>query len=397
MNTLFWLTTGCGLVWLYAFGRTLRSFLAWTDPGELPPTKLSPEEPKDLPTVAMIVPAHNEVHRLPRCLPTLLAQDYPHLQMFFVDDCSTDGTLAYLREQTASDPRVTVIEGAPHPEGWIGKPWALHQGIEQSQSDWLLLVDADIRLTPQATERAVRHAQQLGVDLYSLVPFIASMSFWERITCLAMGTALIVVFPLHLVNNPEKKTAIAAGGFLLLRRRVHTELGGEELISHEIAEDLKRAVHAKQAGHAIYLSTSRTLLETDWYGTLAQIWQGLRKNAYAGFEYNPWLFWFLTILGLTWVWTPVLATGIGLATGNGLLAATGAASWLLQGLCGLSMIVFLKLPWYYGVILPFGFTLYNLIAITSFWDFHFGGGPKWSGRRFAAQTVKGPGKGRDRK
>ncbi|MCH8290734.1 hypothetical protein IH992_06510 [Candidatus Poribacteria bacterium] len=44
------------------------------------------------------------------------------------------------------DTRLSVIIGADLPAGWMGKSWALHQGIGHAQGEWLLFTDFRPRL-----------------------------------------------------------------------------------------------------------------------------------------------------------------------------------------------------------------------------------------------------------
>lgn len=101
--------------------------------------------PGTWPSVVAIVPARNEAEYLPRTLPSLLAQEYPgEFQVLVVDDRSSDGTGDVARAHG-----VEVVSGAPLPEGWVGKVWALEQGTRVAGSaDYLLLTDADIRHAP---------------------------------------------------------------------------------------------------------------------------------------------------------------------------------------------------------------------------------------------------------
>ena len=109
------------------------------------------------PLVSIIVPARNEAPRIRRCLRSLLAQDYPHLEIIVVDDCSVDETGAIARELAQQDPRLTVIRGAPLPSGWMGKAHALHQGYKQSSGEWLLFTDADTEHAPYLLSAAMAH------------------------------------------------------------------------------------------------------------------------------------------------------------------------------------------------------------------------------------------------
>lgn len=93
-------------------------------------------------SVSVVVPARDEAERIGPCLEGLAA-DPDLLEVIVVDDRSSDGTAAVAR--ATSDARVRVIEGSEPPAGWIGKPWALQQGLEAATGDVLVCVDADTR------------------------------------------------------------------------------------------------------------------------------------------------------------------------------------------------------------------------------------------------------------
>ncbi|HEY6017312.1 MAG TPA: glycosyltransferase, partial [Gaiellaceae bacterium] len=105
----------------------LAVLLAPVRPWEMQPVGEDAEEPPapaGWPEVCAVVPARNEEAYLPRTLPALLAQDYPgRFRVLVVDDRSSDGTEAEARAAGAE-----LVEGAPLPEGWVGKVWALEQG-----------------------------------------------------------------------------------------------------------------------------------------------------------------------------------------------------------------------------------------------------------------------------
>ena len=61
------------------------------------------------------------------CLQSVLGQDYRNLQIVTLDDNSTDGTLAKLKEYSEQDGRIEVCKGEQLPEDWTGKNWACHQ------------------------------------------------------------------------------------------------------------------------------------------------------------------------------------------------------------------------------------------------------------------------------
>ncbi len=78
-------------------------------------------------TISAVIPARDEEDRLLPLL-QLLATDRSVMEVIVVDDGSRDGTAALARDLGA-----TVITGAPLPRGWVGKPWALDQGLRAAR------------------------------------------------------------------------------------------------------------------------------------------------------------------------------------------------------------------------------------------------------------------------
>ena len=74
-------------------------------------------------------------------------------EVIVVDDQSSDATAEIARLAGAS-----VVSGAPLPDGWAGKAWALQQGIEAATSDWVVTLDADARPDPQLPTALVARA-----------------------------------------------------------------------------------------------------------------------------------------------------------------------------------------------------------------------------------------------
>jgi cellulose synthase/poly-beta-1,6-N-acetylglucosamine synthase-like glycosyltransferase/peptidoglycan/xylan/chitin deacetylase (PgdA/CDA1 family) len=99
--------------------------------------------------VTVLVPAYNEEAGIESTVRSLLASDYPQLQIVVVDDGSTDRT-ADLAEGIG-DPRVLVIR---KPNG--GKAAALNTGLEYASHDILVMVDADTVFEPDAIHHLVQ-------------------------------------------------------------------------------------------------------------------------------------------------------------------------------------------------------------------------------------------------
>ncbi|WP_053753755.1 glycosyltransferase [Streptomyces sp. MMG1533] len=99
--------------------------------------------------VTVLVPAYNEEAGIESTVLSLLASDYPRLQIIVVDDGSTDRT-ADLAEGIG-DPRVLVIR---KPNG--GKAAALNTGLGHASHDIVVMVDADTVFEPDAIHHLVQ-------------------------------------------------------------------------------------------------------------------------------------------------------------------------------------------------------------------------------------------------
>jgi hopene-associated glycosyltransferase HpnB len=83
------------------------------------------------PSVAIVVPARDEIDVLPLTLSTLVAQNYcGRTRVILVDDNSTDGTGRLVADRW---PDITVIAPGEPPPGWAGKLWALRAGVAAAE------------------------------------------------------------------------------------------------------------------------------------------------------------------------------------------------------------------------------------------------------------------------
>jgi len=93
------------------------------------------------PFVSIIVPAYNEEVNCLRTINSLLNQDYPNIEIVFVDDGSKDNTYNKVFNEFKDNPKVKIFTKQNG-----GKATALNFGIEKSNHEFLVCIDADTQL-----------------------------------------------------------------------------------------------------------------------------------------------------------------------------------------------------------------------------------------------------------
>ncbi len=348
----------------------------------------------DGPSVDAIVPARDEEAHIAATVESIRAQEYPALTITVVDDQSTDSTAAIL-EQLASPSGARVplrlVRGTDRPEGWVGKTWAVHQGASGASGDWLWFVDADMGLHPRALASAIAEADRTGADFVSFLPGVRCRTFWQGAIASSFLQLLGQLYPLDRVNDPGRPEAIAAGGFILVRRSAYDRAGGHRAVCREIIEDIQLARRVKAAGGRLSIRLAPALAWTHMYGGFGEIWRGLRKNAYAGMDYMPHKYATGALIALLLAWAPWLCLGVGLLGADRRPIAIGIGIWGIaaQALATAPILLFLDLSPPFAFTLPAGITAYVAIASASVWH-HHRGRILWKGRSISPSTVAAP-------
>lgn len=237
--------------------------------------------------VSILVPARNEARNIRRCVTSLLAQDYPSLEILVLDDGSVDETPQIVAELARRDPRLRLIRGQPLPQGWMGKNYACHQLAQQARGEWLLFTDADTDHRPGAVSWAVKAALQNQADLLSLIPRTVTHSLGEEILLPIIPFGLLGCFPLALGQRLRLPfVTMALGPFMLFRREAYHAVGGHRAVRGEIAEDVLLARRMRAAGRKVVLVDGSEQVDVHFYQGFRESWQGLAKSAFAALEYR---------------------------------------------------------------------------------------------------------------
>ena len=158
-------------------------------------------------------------------------------EVIVVDDGSTDGTAAILKDLASRLPKLSVLPAGELPAGWVGKNHAAAVGAAAAKGDWLLFTDADTFHLPGAMRRALTDAVEHDAALVSYSPEQEMETWWERALILQIYWMLSSRYTFEKVNDPALPDAAANGQFILVRRNVYESVGGHIAIAKEMLED----------------------------------------------------------------------------------------------------------------------------------------------------------------
>ncbi len=328
------------------------------------------------PSVAIIVPARNEVKTIATVVKHLAAQNYQgSFHIMVVDDSSTDGT-----GQLAQSAGATVIHTPALPLGWSGKLWALHNGVLQSQSSELFwFTDADI--IHKAGTLSAMVAQIENKALVSVMVQLRCLSFWERLLVPGFIYFFTLLYPFPAVNNPASKLAGAAGGSILLRRDALERIGGIESYHNTLIDDCALAKRVKVSGGNLWLGLSDMSLSLRQANTLAPLWNMIKRTAFTQLRYNPMLL-LGTVFGLILTFLVAPALLISQWHAQKFIALLAAASWLLMIITYIPTLKRYQQSAMLSVFLPITAIFYMLMTLDSAIAHWFGRGSNWKGRAY---------------
>lgn len=285
------------------------------------------------PLVSLLVPARDEERNVDGCLRGLLAQRGVRCEVLLLDDGSRDATVALAERVIAAHDvpaadavsdvvAARVLHGRPLPAGWGGKCFACHQLAEAARGEWLLFLDADTRLAPDAVREALGAATRAKVELASFLPRYVGDEWPNRLVVPWLYFFLTGLVPLpEVTRTAHPRLAVANGQAILVRRDAYARAGGHAAIRDHIVEDVSLAIAAKRAGLRIALLDGHRWLACAMYDGGRAMTAGFAKSFHSAARRYP-LQWaaLLTLLVLIGFW-PWLRLASAPETASRVLAA----------------------------------------------------------------------------
>lgn len=217
----------------------------------------------DQPSVSVVVPGYNEEAVIENCVSSILASNYPYLEVVLVDDGSTDRTAELMQRFSQEDPRVRFI-----PQENAGKGAALNHGTRESSGEVLMYVDSDGIFGPDTIEEMLRgfNHSKVGAVCGDDRPVNLNTVQTRLLTVIShVGTGLVrrALTILHCLP-------IVSGNVGAFRRDALALTG--PLDEHTIGEDLELTWRMHRAGFRVNFAP-RALVHAESPSTIRGLWK----------------------------------------------------------------------------------------------------------------------------
>jgi glycosyltransferase involved in cell wall biosynthesis len=331
----------------------------------------------NLPGLTVIFAARDEAPAIDRAARSILAQDYPALNVVAVDDRSSDDTGTILDRLAAEDSRLRVIHIHELPGGWLGKTHALHVAAHDETSPWLLFTDADVHFAPGALRRAVAWAEETGADHVTVVPDFLTEGVGERLFQMMFALAFASRILGGRVGPESGRAHLGFGAFNLVRLSAFRGIGGFEHLKLSVDDDNRLAQALARTRYRGRALLGKGAVSVRWHTGLGGLIRGLEKNLFALVDFRA-----PVVVVASLLWLGICAPYVGLFLGP----------WLIRIICVIgiaSVAVILSaihrqtgIAWYYALALPIGIALYlyafNRSMLLTLWR----GGVRWRGQLY---------------
>jgi hypothetical protein len=235
------------------------------------------------PRLSLLIPARDEEAQIGPALRAALESRGVELEVVVLDDHSSDGTRAVVAALAAADPRVRLERAPPLPPGWSGKQHACQVLAERASHELLVLIDADVRLAPDALARIAAFVGSRDIGLASGFPRQETGTFGERLIVPLIHFLLLGFLPLaRMRRSLQPALGAGCGQLICVRREAYERAGGHAAIRASLHDGLMLPRAFRRAGIMTDLFDATELASCRMYRGLAEVWRGFAKNATEG-------------------------------------------------------------------------------------------------------------------
>lgn len=262
---------------------SLTLFLFWTFINRSFMPALPKRHLVERPLVSILIPLRNEEKNVPELVANLAQLSYSNLEVYLLDDHSTDQTYDVLVEHTKNQTNFHVIQGNPLPSDWVGKVYGCHQLSQYANGDYYLFIDADVRLEKETIEATLALLKQKGASLVTGFPRFPTNTLIGNLLIPMQHFVVGFHLPLFMANFTRQPQFTAAhGAFMFFEKNSYHHIQGHELVHSSLVEDVAITRQMKKAGRKAILANITNYVSCHMYDTSKEVWAGFTKNIFPG-------------------------------------------------------------------------------------------------------------------
>jgi hypothetical protein len=230
-------------------------------------------------SVSILIPMRNEEENVIECINSVESQSgLIDFEVLVLDDHSEDKT----KELLANFPNIRTIAGKNLPDDWLGKLWACHQLADSSTGEYLVFIDADVRLSNNAIASAI---SKMGKwDFISPYPKQMATGFVQRVFQPLLQWSWLASVPLLISQKLRiKSMAVANGQFLIIKRDAYFKSGGHQSVKSEVIDDIMLARQLLTTGFSGGVADASQVAICQMYKTAGQLVNGYQKSLWKAF------------------------------------------------------------------------------------------------------------------
>ncbi len=339
--------------------------------------------------VCVIIPARNEEKTIIKTLDSLVNQKYKNLEIIVIDDNSSDKTAEIVTHFKKRFNKITLLHGKKLPPNWVGKTWALKQGVDLANKKkfaYLMFIDSDIALKKNLVNNVIFFLKSNNLLMISLMAKLSCNSIWEKMLIPAFIFFFQKLYPFNLVKNKNSNVSAAAGGFIFCKASVFRQENLYNKIKDRVIDDCNMAELLKQKGK-IWLGLTNEVFSKRSYNNLRSIWKMVSRTAFEQLNYSFALL-LISLIGLSLIYlfpmTNLIFTPFIYESKKTILHLfiPNCISTLLMMIIFSPTLKFYNVSRIYLLTFPVAAILYICMTVSSAINHFFFQGNSWKGRKY---------------
>jgi len=389
LGSILSLTLWLYLTFCHGKRKILKNFNFWSNRIVFENLKFNFKNKNVQDKICVLIPARNEEKTILKTLKSLKDQKINNLEIIVIDDNSTDNTSKIINNFKKEFKKIFLLSGKKLPLGWVGKTWALKQGVDfanHKKYDYYVFIDSDIVLTKNLLVKVSTFINSCDFEMVSLMAKLNCKTVWEKILIPPFIFFFQKIYPFNLVIDQSSKIAAAAGGFIFCKAKIFRHQNLYDLIPNKVIDDCNIAKLIKKNGN-IWLGLTNKVQSKRQYNNLKEIWKMVSRTAFEQLNHSV-LQLTLSLFGLFLVY---VLPYLGLIYSLQIFETNELSIHLFTiNIFSVAMMVFTfsptvkfyKIEKVFTFTLPFSAIIYGCITLSSAINYFFFKGNNWKGRKY---------------